>query len=75
MARGTIIHIDRDHGEGTIRPDDGTRDLGFYHASVVGRLFDRLDEGQHVEFDRRSYPISPGRFRAQHPAAAGSTAS
>jgi cold shock CspA family protein len=66
MARGTIIRIDRALGEGMIRPDDGTPDLGFYLASVAWWLVGRLHEGQRVAFDYRHDPVRPGRIRARN---------
>jgi cold shock CspA family protein len=66
MTWGTIIRIDRDHGVGTIRPDDGTRTIGFHHSGVVGRAFDRLEEGQRVAFDRHHDPYTPGRILARN---------
>jgi cold shock CspA family protein len=66
MARGTIIRIDRAHGVGTIRPDDGTHDIGFHHSAVVGRASDQLEEGQRVEFVRRSDLHTPRRALARN---------
>jgi cold shock CspA family protein len=66
MAQGTIIRIDRDRGTGVIRPDDGTDQLVFHHSALPGRLFDRVQAGQRVAFNRRREPHAPMRLSARN---------
>ena len=49
MASGTIKKLVSDKGFGFIQTGDGA-DLFFHHSSVEGGQFDRLTEGQQVEF-------------------------
>jgi CspA family cold shock protein len=49
MASGTIKKLVSDKGFGFIQTGDGA-DLFFHHTSVEGGQFDRLTEGQQVEF-------------------------
>jgi len=66
MARGTIIRIDREHGVGTIRPDDDTGNIIFHHTGVARQAFDQLQVGQRVEFYRRREAHPPGRVSARN---------
>jgi CspA family cold shock protein len=49
MASGTIKKLVSDKGFGFIQTGEGA-DLFFHHSSVQGGEFDRLREGQQVEF-------------------------
>ena len=64
MAEGTIRSIRDDRGFGFITPSDGRQDV-FFHASVVeGEGFDRLREGQRVEYEEGPDQRDPRRTRA-----------
>ncbi len=49
MPGGTIKRIVRDRGFGFIRDDGGQE--WFFHRSAVDGSFDRLNEGQRVNFE------------------------
>jgi CspA family cold shock protein len=51
MPTGLIKRLMRDKGFGFIEPSGGGADVFFHHTMVAGRSFDRLTEGQPVEFD------------------------
>jgi CspA family cold shock protein len=50
MASGTIKKLVSDKGFGFIQTGNGA-DLFFHHSAVQGGQFDRLTEGQEVEFE------------------------
>ena len=50
MATGTIKRLVRDRGFGFILGQDGV-ELFFHRSALQGEGFDRLTEGQPVEFD------------------------
>ena len=50
MATGTIKKLVRDRGFGFITGSDGV-ELFFHRSACQGEGFDRLTEGQAVEFD------------------------
>jgi CspA family cold shock protein len=50
MATGTIKRLVRDRGFGFILGQDGV-ELFFHRSALQGEGFDRLTEGQTVEFD------------------------
>lgn len=64
MASGQIKRLVRDRGFGFIRPEGASEDIFFHSSAVSGVLFDQLNEGQDVEFDREPDPRDPKRSRA-----------
>jgi CspA family cold shock protein len=64
MATGQIKRLVRDRGFGFIRPDGATEDIFFHSSAMAGGIFDQLNEGQTVEFDREPDPRDPKRNRA-----------
>ena len=50
MATGTVKRLVRERGFGFILGQDGV-ELFFHRSSLPGEAFDRLAEGQAVEFD------------------------
>ena len=63
MPTGQIKSLHTETSIGIIRQTDGGQDLMFQPAALVQATFDRLSEGQMVEFDRQPYRNSP-RSRA-----------
>jgi CspA family cold shock protein len=63
MATGQIKRLVRDRGFGFIRPEGASEDV-FFHSSATGGMFDSLNEGQNVEFDKENDPRDPKRSRA-----------
>jgi CspA family cold shock protein len=64
MATGQIKRLVRDRGFGFIRPEGASEDIFFHSSALMGGIFDQLNEGQTVEFDREADPRDPGRSRA-----------
>lgn len=64
MATGQIKRIARDRGFGFIRPAGESEDLFFHSSAVDGGLFDSLNEGQSVEFEKGQDDRDPRRKRA-----------
>ncbi len=51
MKKGTVKWFNSQKGFGFISPEDGEKDV-FVHISAVQQSgIDKLDEGDHVEFD------------------------
>jgi CspA family cold shock protein len=50
MASGTVARLVRDRGFGFVRTENGA-DVFFHKSALQGVEFDRLSEGQAVEFD------------------------
>ena len=65
MTQGTIKTIRDDRGFGFIKPDSGNQDVFFHSSSVESGDFDRLREGDRVEFTEGTDPRNPGRKRAE----------
>jgi CspA family cold shock protein len=63
MPNGQIKRLVRDRGFGFIRPEGESQDI-FFHSSATRGLFDSLNEGQNVEFDKENDPRDPNRSRA-----------
>lgn len=63
MATGQIKRLVRDRGFGFIRPEGESEDV-FFHSSATGGMFDSLNEGQNVEFDKENDPRDSKRSRA-----------
>ncbi|HZP57798.1 MAG TPA: cold shock domain-containing protein [Dehalococcoidia bacterium] len=68
---GQIKRLVRDRGFGFIRPDGASEDIFFHSTSVEGHMFDSLNEGQQVEFDKQADPRDPKRSRAVNVRVAG----
>jgi CspA family cold shock protein len=64
MATGQIKRLVRDRGFGFIRPEGATEDIFFHSSSLQSGVFDQLNEGQTVEFDKEADPRDPKRSRA-----------
>jgi len=64
MATGQIKRLARDRGFGFIRPDGASEDIFFHTSVVTGGVFDDLQEGQMVEFDKAADERDPRRSRA-----------
>ncbi len=64
MATGQIKRLVRDRGFGFIRPEGATEDIFFHSSAIAAGMFDQLNEGQNVEFDREPDPRDPKRSRA-----------
>jgi CspA family cold shock protein len=65
MAQGTIKTIRDDKGFGFIAPDSGTQDIFFHSSALENGVFDRLRQGQRVEFTSGPDPRDPSRTRAE----------
>jgi CspA family cold shock protein len=63
MATGQIKRLVKDRGFGFIRPDGESEDI-FFHISAAEGIFDSLNEGQTVEFDKQPDPRDSSRSRA-----------
>jgi len=65
LASGQIKRLVRDRGFGFIRPEGASEDI-FFHSSAMqgGVVFDDLNEGQNVEFDKEADPRDSRRSRA-----------
>ncbi len=64
MATGQIKRLVRDRGFGFIRPEGASEDIFFHSSAMQGGIFDQLNEGQSVEFEREADPRDPNRSRA-----------
>ena len=64
MATGQIKRLVRDRGFGFIRPDGASEDIFFHSSSLQEGVFDQLNEGQNVEFDKEADPRDARRSRA-----------
>jgi cold shock CspA family protein len=64
MPIGQIKKLHMETSLGVILQTDDGQELLFQAASLVQGTFDRLSEGQTVEFDLRPYRNSPGKSRA-----------
>jgi len=64
MATGQIKRLARDRGFGFIRPDGETEDVFFHTSAVQGGIFDSLEEGQMVQFEKGADERDPRKTRA-----------
>lgn len=64
LASGQIKRLVRDRGFGFIRPEGESEDIFFHSSSMQGAMFDDLNEGQNVEFDKEADPRDRNRSRA-----------
>jgi cold shock protein len=65
MTQGIIKSLRDDQGFGFITPDGETNDVFFHSSAMEYGAFDRLREGQRVEFTAGSDPRNPDRTRAE----------
>ncbi len=65
MTQGTIKTIRDDKGFGFIKSETGSQDLFFHRSAVEGDGFERLREGDRVEFTAGTDPRNPSRSRAE----------
>ena len=64
MASGGIKRLERERGFGFIRPAGASDDVFFHSSAVQGTVFDQLNEGQTVEFEKQPDERDPRRSRA-----------
>ena len=64
MPIGEIMRLKTEIGIGFIRQVGGVDEILFHSAALMEGTFDRLSEGQQVEFDYKPYSHSPGKSRA-----------
>jgi CspA family cold shock protein len=64
MASGEIKRLERERGFGFIRPAGASDDVFFHSSAVQGTVFDQLNEGQTVEFEKQADDRDPRRSRA-----------
>jgi len=70
MATGEIKRLERERGFGFIRPEGASEDVFFHSTALQGLVFDNLNEGQKVEFDKQADERDPRRSRAANVRAA-----
>lgn len=56
---GTIKRKDSQKGYGFITPKDGGKDLFFHSTGVADNMFDSLEEGANVTFEKGDSPKGP----------------
>jgi len=66
MAQGTIRSLRNDRGFGFITPDGGGEDIFFHSTAVADSGYDRLREGQRIEYQAGPDPRNPQRSRAEN---------
>jgi len=71
VATGQIKRLVRDRGFGFIQPAGESEDIFFHSSSVASGMFDSLNEGQTVEFDKEADPRDSRRSRAANVRIAG----
>jgi len=71
MASGQIKRLVRDRGFGFIQPAGESEDVFFHSSAVVSGMFDSLNEGQTVEFDKEADPRDARKSRAANVRLAG----
>ncbi len=64
MAQGQIKRLAKDRGFGFIRPDGESEDIFFHTSAVTGGVFDNMNEGQMVEFEKGKDERDPRKSRA-----------
>jgi cold shock protein len=57
--RGTIAKLKADRGFGFIRPDDGGKEFFFHRSGVAEDAYDKLHDGQIVEFETENSAKGP----------------
>ncbi len=66
MAQGEIKSLNTTSGHGFIASDGESTDLYFQRDSVEEGAFERLREGQRVDFTIAPDPLKTDRMRAEH---------
>ncbi len=61
---GEIKRLDRSRGFGFIRPAGASEDVFFHTSALQGLIFDNLNEGQTVEFEKQPDDRDPRKSRA-----------
>jgi CspA family cold shock protein len=61
---GEIKRLERSRGFGFIRPEGASEDVFFHSSALQGLVFDSLNEGQAVEFEKQPDDRDPRRCRA-----------
>lgn len=64
MPIGEIIRIKTEIGIGFIRQPGVAEEILFHSMALMEGTFDRLSEGQKVEFDHKPYGHMAGKSRA-----------
>ena len=64
VATGEIKRLETEQGIGFIRETGVDEEIFFHAAALTEGTFDRLSEGQRVEFDRKAYGNAPSKSRA-----------
>ena len=64
MPTGEIKRLDRERGYGFIRATGASDDVFFHSSALQGLVFDQLNEGQAVEFEKQPDERDPRRTRA-----------
>jgi CspA family cold shock protein len=64
VAKGEIKRLERSRGFGFIRPEGASEDIFFHSSALQGLVFDQLNEGQTVEFEKQADDRDPRRSRA-----------
>ena len=64
MATGQIKRLVRDRGFGFIQPAGESEDIFFHTSALAPGVFDTLNEGQTVEFDKEADPRDSRKSRA-----------
>jgi CspA family cold shock protein len=64
MATGEIKRLERSRGYGFIRPEGATEDVFFHTSALQGLVFEDLNEGQQVEFEKQPDERDSRRTRA-----------
>lgn len=68
--KGEIKRLERSRGFGFIRPEGASEDIFFHSSALQGLVFDQLNEGQTVEFEKQPDDRDPRRSRAANVRAA-----
>jgi len=69
-VKGEIKRLERSRGFGFIRPEGASEDIFFHSSALQGLVFDQLNEGQTVEFEKQPDDRDPRRSRAANVRAA-----
>ena len=62
--RNRAKRLKRERGFGFIRPEGASDDVFFHSSALQGLVFDQLNEGQTVEFEKQPDERDPRRSRA-----------
>jgi CspA family cold shock protein len=64
MPTGVIKRLEHERGYGFIRPAGASDDVFFHSSALQGLVFDQLNEGQAVDFEKQPDERDPRRTRA-----------